>query len=102
MGGYNTLCEIASFAKPALVVPRVQPRYEQAMRAKLWDGLGLLKAAEPAALKPQGLSGQVCDLLDNPFVPDRSRLDMGALDRIAERFSAIWNGERVCEASLRM
>ena len=39
MGGYNTFCEILSFDKPALVVPRVRPRLEQAIRA---GGYGLV------------------------------------------------------------
>jgi predicted glycosyltransferase len=33
MGGYNTFCEILSFDKPTLLVPRVVPRQEQAIRA---------------------------------------------------------------------
>jgi predicted glycosyltransferase len=33
MGGYNTFCEILSFDKPALIVPREVPRMEQAIRA---------------------------------------------------------------------
>ena len=32
MGGYNTFCEVLSFDKPALIVPRVKPRLEQAHR----------------------------------------------------------------------
>ena len=34
MGGYNTYCEILSFDKPALIVPRVAPREEQLIRAR--------------------------------------------------------------------
>lgn len=33
MGGYNIFCEILSFDKPTLLVPRVVPRREQAIRA---------------------------------------------------------------------
>src|SRR5690606_34562403 len=29
MGGYNTFCEIVSFDKPALIIPRTRPRMEQ-------------------------------------------------------------------------
>ena len=29
MGGYNTFCEILSFDKPALIMPRTAPRLEQ-------------------------------------------------------------------------
>ncbi|UCH74787.1 MAG: hypothetical protein JSU82_02735 [Rhodospirillales bacterium] len=41
MGGYNTFCEILSFDKRALIVPRMEPRMEQYIRAsRAWD-LGL-------------------------------------------------------------
>ena len=33
MGGYNTFCEILSFDKPGLIVPRTVPRKEQYIRA---------------------------------------------------------------------
>ncbi|MFQ5994476.1 MAG: glycosyltransferase family protein [Acidiferrobacterales bacterium] len=42
MGGYNTFCEILSLDKPALIVPRRQPRMEQYMRARRAQELGLL------------------------------------------------------------
>ena len=34
MGGYNTFCEVLSFDKRALIVPRHTPRLEQAIRAE--------------------------------------------------------------------
>ncbi|WP_417694056.1 glycosyltransferase family protein [Roseibium sp.] len=42
MGGYNTFCEILSFDKPTLMVPRVVPRREQAIRAARAEESGLL------------------------------------------------------------
>ena len=41
MGGYNTFCEILSFDKRAVIVPRTQPRMEQYIRAKRAEELGL-------------------------------------------------------------
>jgi predicted glycosyltransferase len=41
MGGYNTFCEILSFDKPALIVPRTTPRLEQFIRAQRAAELGL-------------------------------------------------------------
>jgi predicted glycosyltransferase len=41
MGGYNTFCEILSFDKPALIVPRTTPRMEQLLRASRAEALGL-------------------------------------------------------------
>jgi predicted glycosyltransferase len=42
MGGYNTFCEILSFDKPALIVPRTAPRLEQFIRASKAAELGLV------------------------------------------------------------
>lgn len=47
MGGYNTYCEILSFDKPALIVPRVRPREEQLIRARRAEELGLIDMLLP-------------------------------------------------------
>src|SRR6185295_1813975 len=41
MGGYNTFCEILSFDKRALIVPRTAPRLEQSIRAERAAEFGL-------------------------------------------------------------
>ncbi len=43
MGGYNTFCEILSFDKPAIIVPRTTPRLEQYIRASRAQALGLTR-----------------------------------------------------------
>jgi predicted glycosyltransferase len=43
MGGYNTFCEILSFDKPALLVPRSRPRLEQTIRASRAAEMGLIR-----------------------------------------------------------
>ena len=43
MGGYNTFCEVLSFDKRALVVPRTTPRMEQYIRASRAQELGLVR-----------------------------------------------------------
>jgi predicted glycosyltransferase len=47
MGGYNTFCEILSFDKKAIVVPRMQPRLEQFIRARAARTLGLIEMLDP-------------------------------------------------------
>ncbi|MBT3991555.1 MAG: hypothetical protein HOE97_13595 [Rhodospirillaceae bacterium] len=42
MGGYNTFCEILSFNKPGVIIPRTQPRLEQYIRASRAQELGLM------------------------------------------------------------
>jgi predicted glycosyltransferase len=43
MGGYNTFCEVLSFDKRAIVVPRTEPRMEQFLRAQRAQELGLVQ-----------------------------------------------------------
>ena len=43
MGGYNTFCEILSFDKPAILIPRVAPRREQLIRARRVAQMGLMQ-----------------------------------------------------------
>ncbi len=47
MGGYNTFCEILSFDKPAVIIPRTVPRLEQYIRAKRAEELGLMRMIHP-------------------------------------------------------
>jgi predicted glycosyltransferase len=47
MAGYNTFCEIISFNKPAMLVPRVLPRREQLIRARRAAELNLVDAVLP-------------------------------------------------------
>lgn len=46
MGGYNTFCEILSFDKPAVLVPRKSPRREQLLRATRAAELGLVRVLD--------------------------------------------------------
>lgn len=42
MGGYNTFCEVLSFDKRAILIPRTEPRMEQFLRASRAQELGLV------------------------------------------------------------
>ena len=55
MGGYNTFCEILSFDKPAIIVPRRQPRLEQEIRARQAEKLGLTRMLSPDLAQDAGL-----------------------------------------------
>jgi predicted glycosyltransferase len=46
MGGYNTFCEMLSFDKPAVIVPRTKPRLEQYIRAHRAEELGLVRVLD--------------------------------------------------------
>ncbi len=63
MAGYNTICEILSLGKQAVVVPRDHPRVEQVLRARAFEGLGLLDVVEPGNLSGDTLRAAVCAAL---------------------------------------
>jgi len=63
MAGYNTIVEILSMNKRAVVVPRVKPVQEQWIRAQRLDELGVLKCIDPSGLTPERLMNAVSDQL---------------------------------------
>src|SRR5436309_2819081 len=80
MGGYNTVCEVLSFEKPALIVPRVTEP-EQGIRARRMQELGLLDVLHPDDLTPQALTEWLARD-PGPPPPTRGRVDLGGLTRI--------------------
>jgi len=83
MGGYNTMCEVLSFEKHALIVPRVNPKPEQWIRAERMRQLGLIDVLHPDQLSPRALTEWLARDLGPP-PPSRSRVDFGGLSRIPD------------------
>lgn len=91
MAGYNTMCEVLSLRKRAIVVPRVKPVTEQWIRAERMARRGLLQTIHPAALTPERLMHTVMEALDPANKTQRTppQVDLNALPRIAEYLSAL-------------
>jgi len=90
MAGYNTMTEILSLRKPAVVVPRIRPVEEQWIRATRLERLDLVSVIHPDQLTPDRLFGAI----DGQLAADGSgRADrmppMNALDRIAGRIAEL-------------
>ncbi|MET7248318.1 hypothetical protein ABZT49_33705 [Methylobacterium sp. EM32] len=79
MGGYNTFCEILSFDRPALILPRVRPRREQLIRARAAARLGLVGVIEPGADDDTARMAAALDALPHRPTPS-SRPIPGLLD----------------------
>ncbi len=69
MGGYNTFCEILSFDRPSLLVPRIVPRREQYIRATRARDLGLVNMLEPQAAKDPRLMAAALTRLPHQAPP---------------------------------
>ncbi|MFZ3238674.1 MAG: hypothetical protein WA417_02195 [Stellaceae bacterium] len=79
MGGYNTFCEILSFDKPALIMPRTAPRLEQFIRAARAEELGLVAMLpEEHGRDPQTMAVALRRLTNQP--PPSNAVIPGLLD----------------------
>lgn len=81
MGGYNTICEVLSYSKRAIVVPRIHPVREQWIRAERMAEFGLLQAIHPHVLTPHNLMESVFAQLDGsiPHLSPVAHLNLNAL-----------------------
>jgi predicted glycosyltransferase len=84
MGGYNTVCEILSLRKRAVIVPRIRPVCEQWVRAQRMAARGLFRTIHPDAISPEGLMKEVSrELAAHRVCPlTVATIDMDALPRI--------------------
>jgi len=89
MGGYNTLCEILSLKKPALVIPRDNPRLEQLLRATVFKKRGLCDFIKWGDVSPELLREKINDLMTNPvnYVEQLETFQMTGLDVMCDRLT---------------
>lgn len=93
MGGYNTVTEILSLGKPALIVPRNKPRLEQTIRAERLQALGVVDVICLEDLNPAALSRWLHK--DQAFKPARNVIDLGGLKKIPALVSAMFGSAHV-------
>lgn len=86
MAGYNTICELLTLGKRAIVVPRVTPVEEQKIRAERMATLSVFRTILPCDLEPATLGKAIVDQLTRPTGGDNyfTGIDLGALPRIGE------------------
>ena len=91
MGGYNTICEIISLNKKAIIVPRIKPVKEQWIRAERMAELGFFSMICPEQLTPKLLIKTVKEKLEEPIANDlpSARLNLEALAQIKEIISSL-------------
>jgi predicted glycosyltransferase len=88
MAGYNTICELLSFGRRAILVPRAEPVQEQLIRARLLAAQGIFDIVEPQNLTPEILIGKVMAAL-KPVAVAPMPFELDGLPRIRERMHAL-------------
>ncbi len=84
MGGYNTVCEILSFDRPSVIVPRSVPRLEQTIRAEKMQDMGLLRMLSDQDMSDAGIMARAISGLPRQMRPSQRNIDglMGGFDAI--------------------
>jgi len=99
MGGYNTFCEILSFDKPALIVPRTVPREEQLLRAQRAAELDMVDMLLPEdANNPSKMTKALQALLsrEKPSVRG-SAVKMDGLQNLSDSVEAIMRARKLSQ-----
>ena len=91
MAGYNTICELLTLRKRAVIVPRVKPVQEQKIRAERMAELSVFQMIHPDHLSPRALASAVGDQIQALRVDKEvpAVIDLGALPRITEILSGV-------------
>ena len=104
MGGYNTFCEVLSFDKPTLIVPRTQPREEQLIRARRAAELGVIDMLDSGAADEPPAMAQALRALPGRTRPSQAgyRILLNGLETIGGRVDRLlaarsWPQLRVLE-----
>lgn len=86
MGGYNTLCEVMATDIPALVVPRVDRRSEQRIRARSLAVRGIVDTLLPDQASPRAVGAWWRDNAGTRV--RRSTVDLDGLARVGQLAAA--------------
>lgn len=83
MSGYNTVCEILTLQRRAVLVPRVRPVQEQLIRAERMAALGFVRYVHPDQLTPETMRAALLDQLHADQASSANRINLDALPNIA-------------------
>jgi predicted glycosyltransferase len=100
-GDYNTLCEVATLRKRAVVIPRARPAQEQRIRAERLAGAGIVTTVLPDAIDADRLAPAVLDELRATTPGPSGVLDLGALRRVTRHVQSLLLGQRAAVAGRR-
>jgi predicted glycosyltransferase len=94
MAGYNTVCELLSYGRHAVLVPRAEPVREQLLRARLLAAHGYFTLVEPHELRaPTLMNAVLTAIAHGPSI--ETAIDMDGLPRIYNRVQALLAGRKL-------
>ncbi len=88
MAGYNTVCELLSLNKKAVLIPRAEPVREQLIRSRLLAQRGFFEFIEPNELSAEILSNKIIRAMVSNNTGN-ANIDLNGLPRINQRIRAL-------------
>jgi len=88
MAGYNTVCDIMSYRRPSVLVPREQPSKEQCLRAERLQEWGVADVVHADDLRPAGLADAIENALGRRALPP-APVPLGGLQRAVDVFDGL-------------
>ena len=98
MGGYNTLTEIVTAGKRAVVIPRIHPSKEQLLRAQRFSQRGLVTTLHPLNVTPRSLRHAVIEALSGHW-PGTQGLDFNGLPQLTNHLADLMQQPQIAPSA---
>jgi ATP-binding cassette subfamily B protein len=92
MAGYNTVCDIMSYRRRSVLVPRAQPSKEQSLRAQRLREWGVADVIQAEELRPEALADAIETALAEPALPSEP-LPLGGVEEALNVFDGVCEHE---------
>jgi ATP-binding cassette subfamily B protein len=93
MAGYNTVCDIMSYGRRSVLVPRVGPSKEQSLRAERLREWGVAEVVGPDQLHEDGLAAAIANALERPSFA--APVPLAGLERAVDVFDGVGAAKEV-------
>src|SRR5262249_15320100 len=94
MAGYNTVCDVMSYGRRSILVPRARPSQEQSLRAQRLREWGVADVIEAEELHSESLAAASGNALAEP-APSPGALPLGGLQNALDVFDDACDHEQV-------
>jgi ATP-binding cassette, subfamily B, bacterial len=88
MAGYNTVCDIMSYRRPSVLVPREQPSKEQSLRAERLREWGVAEVVRANELRAAGLADAIENVLGRGALPS-APVPLAGVERAVDVFDSL-------------
>jgi predicted glycosyltransferase len=92
MAGYNTVCDIMSFRRRSILVPRARPSREQSLRAQRLRAWGVADVIQADELRTESLADAIENALAEP-PPSPGPLPLGGIESAMDVFDDVCGHE---------